>query len=256
MVLRREDVAAGIGPAWTALADLVRSLDAGQLATPTRCEGWTVADVAAHVAGTLTDITQGRVEGQGTPEVTARQVDERKGRSGDELADEIEGAAKVGADLLAAFDDEAWAGPSIGGFDFTLGFGVQSLWYDAYLHADDIRAALGQPSVREPGLDAAVDHVVDSLGQREFGPATFVLDGYGDASVGGDGGPRYEVRRLRLRPRRHRPQGRGLRRASRGPEHLRRVGSSGAHARRTAHDHPGRPAAAGPDAASRPGAHP
>ena len=193
MTLRREDVAAAIGPAWTAFADLVRSLDADQLAMPTRCEGWSVADVAAHLAGSLTDITQGRLEGQGTPEVTARQVDERKGRTGDELADEIEGAAKAGADLLAAFDDDAWAAQSPGGFDFTLGFGVQSLWYDAYLHGDDIRAALGQPTVREPGLDAAVDHVVDSLAQREFGPATFVLDGYGEAEVGGDGGPRYEA---------------------------------------------------------------
>ncbi len=190
MVLAREDVAAGIGPEWAAFAELVRSLDADQWARPTRCAGWTVGDVAAHVAGSLTDITTGNLEGQGTPEVTGRQVAERKGRSPEELADEIDAAAKIGGDLLAAFDDDAWAGPSPGGFDFTLGFGVQSLWYDAYLHADDIRAAIGQPTVQSDGLRAGVDHVADSLEQRGWGPATLAFDGLDERAIGGQGGPR------------------------------------------------------------------
>ena len=189
MVLTREDVAAQLGPQLNAFADLVRSLDDDQLAKPTRCEGWAVRDVAAHVAGSMTDITNGNLEGLGTPEVTARQVEERRSRSAGELADEIDAGAKVGADLLAAFDDAAWVGPSPGGFDFTLGFGVQSLWYDAYVHGDDIRAALGEPSVRdERAIQASVDHVVDSLEQRGWGPATLALDGYDEIQIGGEGG--------------------------------------------------------------------
>ena len=47
--------------------------------------------------------------------------------------------------LLDALDDDMWNGPS-GVPDLTFGRGVLTLWYDAFVHADDIRAALGQPS--------------------------------------------------------------------------------------------------------------
>jgi len=184
-MLPRSDVQAGFAPDLNSFAELIRSLDGAALARPTRCDGWTVADVAAHIAGSMADVVAGRLEGAGSPEWTARQVDERRGRTASELADEVAGSAKVAEDLLAAFDDDAWAGPAPAGVAGTLGDGVLALWYDAYLHADDIRQAVGMASVRGPGLRASVVHVADVLTTNGWGPATVALDGLEEISVSG-----------------------------------------------------------------------
>ena len=191
MTLSLHEVRDGIAAEHQAFAALLRGLDGDAWARPSRCNGWTVADVAAHVSGSMAEIVAGELEGQGTEPVTARQVAQRRGRTNDELADELEGAAKGSADLLAVFDESAWAGPSPGGFDGTLGDAVEALWYDAYLHADDIRAATGLPSVRGPGLKASLSHVATVLGQRGWGPATLAFDGFDEFDVGG-GGKRIE----------------------------------------------------------------
>lgn len=191
MVLPREQVVAGLTDELARFEELVRSLDDREWAAPSRCAGWTAGDVAAHVVGQMTDVTTGRLEGLGTPEVTQRQVDERRGRSQAELADELAAAAKIAGDLLAAFDDEAWRAPSPGGFDFTLGQGIEALWSDAYLHGDDIRRAAGRPSDRSgAGLAAAVSHVADLLTIQGWGPATLALDGMPELAVGDGSGRR------------------------------------------------------------------
>ena len=187
MTLSLPEVRDGIAAEHKAFAALLRELDGDAWARPSRCEGWTVADVAAHVSGSMAEIVAGELEGQGTEPVTARQVAQRRGRTNNELADELDGAAKGSADLLAVFDDAAWAGPSPGGFDGTLGDAVEALWFDAYLHADDIRAAVGRPSVRSPGLKASLSHVATVLGQRGWGPATLAFDGFDEFAVGGGG---------------------------------------------------------------------
>ena len=48
----------------------------------------------------MADVAALRLEGLGTPEVTARQVAERRGRSPGELADELGATIKATADLL------------------------------------------------------------------------------------------------------------------------------------------------------------
>src|SRR5262245_10457640 len=127
MALPREEVTAGLPAEMESFAVLVRALDRTELRSPSRCAGWTAGDVAAHVIGQLADVTAGRFDGLGTPEVTARQVAERRGRTGPELADELD-AARAGAEgLLAVFDDAAWSGPSPAGGG-TLGDGVEALW--------------------------------------------------------------------------------------------------------------------------------
>src|SRR4051794_10486990 len=105
MSLPREEVAAGLLDELGRFEDLVRSISAGEWRNPTRCEGWTAADVAAHVTGQMADILNGRFDGLGTPEVTAREVDERRGQSPDEIADELATVTKLGRELLSAFDD-------------------------------------------------------------------------------------------------------------------------------------------------------
>src|SRR6478672_6027390 len=117
MTLSLQEVRDGIAAEHTAFATLLRELDDDEWKRPSRCEGWTVADVAAHVSGSMAEIVAGELEGQGTEPVTARQVAQRRGRTNDELADELEGAAKGSADLLAVFDDAAWAAPAPGGYN-------------------------------------------------------------------------------------------------------------------------------------------
>ena len=191
MTLSREDVGTGIIEELETFGRLVGSLKPDELATASRCEGWTTGDVAAHVIGTVVDIVEGRLDGLGSPEVTKREVDERKGRSGTELAEELAGATKGAADLLAVFDDAAWSGPAPGGYEGTLLQGVEAIYYDTFLHGDDILSAVGRPSVTSGGgLRAGVHHVAFELEKRGWGPATLAFDGVEEVTVGDGSGSR------------------------------------------------------------------
>jgi uncharacterized protein (TIGR03083 family) len=187
MALPREEVVAGMLDEFGAFGELVRSLSEPDLKVPSRCEGWSAGDVAAHVIGQAADVTAGRFDGLGTPEVTARQVEERRGRTPAELADELDTATQVAAELLGSFDDAAWAGPSPAGSG-TLGDGVEALWVDAWLHAEDIRDAVGQPPQPGPAVRGWISHVSGLLTDQGWGPATLALDGVEEFPVSG-GGP-------------------------------------------------------------------
>ena len=187
MALPRTEVTTGLLEELARFKGLIQGLTAAEWATPSRCSGWTVGDVAAHVIGGMADVAAFRLEGLGTPEVTARQVAERQGRSPGELADELGAAIKATAELLEAFNDEAWAMQAPGGFDFTLGEGVEALWHDAWLHGDDIRCALGRPSERGDGMMASVSHIADVLAREGWGPAVLALDGLREFAISRNG---------------------------------------------------------------------
>lgn len=188
MTLDRTTVLGGIPGELTAFADLVRPLNQQILHAPTRCAGWTVADVAGHVVGTVVDITEGRLEGQGTPTVSERQANERAGHSAQQLADELTRASSPLATILGSLPEDAWDGPSMSDPRYSLGFAVEAIWFDAYLHGDDIRAAIGAAPIRGPGLRCAVHHVAGYLHERGWGPATLALDGIERVEVGSGGG--------------------------------------------------------------------
>jgi uncharacterized protein (TIGR03083 family) len=201
MALSRTDVSDGLVNALHDFEALVRSLSSTDLDAPSRCDDWTVGDVARHVIGSMADVVAGRLDGLGTPEVTAREVAERQGRSAGELADECAEAAKASAGLLGIFDDAAWSAPAGGGFDGTLGQGVEALWYDTWLHADDIRSALGRPTEIGNGMTVALSHVEDELKKLDWAgnipavddPAAFAFvlaaTGRGDATSLGANAP-------------------------------------------------------------------
>lgn len=192
MTLPREEVTAGIIDELGDFEKLVRSLDEHQWATPSRCEGWTVGDVAGHVIGSMADVVNGRLDGLGTPEVTEREVAERRGRTPAELADECAQVREQAKGLLAAFDDAAWETAAPGGYEGTLGDGVEALWYDTYLHADDMRSVLGLATQREQASDkASISHIAYELTKRDFQPLTLAFDGLPEFDVSG-GGTRVE----------------------------------------------------------------
>jgi len=187
MTLDRTAVLAGIPLELGDFGDLVGSLSESDLAAPSRCTGWTVADIVGHVVGTTVDITEGRLEGQGTTEVTQRQAKERAGRTAQELSDELTAASPGLCALLASLPGEMWDGPAPNNPDFPLSFAVEALWYDAYLHGDDIREALGLPSERGGGLRCAVHHVAGYLDYKHWGSLTLDLDGVERIAIGGGG---------------------------------------------------------------------
>ena len=187
MTLPRTEIETGIMTELTSFRELLERLDDQQWATPTRCEGWTVANVASHVVGSMADVVAGRLDGLGSPEATAREVHEREGRSPAELAEELAAVTKQAADLLAMFDDATWNTTAPGGYTGTLGEGVEALWYDTWAHQDDILAALGQPPVRGSGLRAGLHHVAEHLTLDGWGPATLALDGVEEIPVGAGG---------------------------------------------------------------------
>lgn len=179
MVLSRQIVSEGLLDELDRFGGLVGGLSDAQWGMSTRCEGWSVADVAAHLIGTMADIAAGRLDGLGTPDVTQREVDERKGRTQAELAGECKETRDAAAALLPAFDDAAWNGPAPGGYDGSLGEAVEALWFDAYVHADDIRSAIGEPTRSGPGLGAATSHVLKQL--EMLGWSGEIPDGDGEA---------------------------------------------------------------------------
>jgi uncharacterized protein (TIGR03083 family) len=197
MALDRQQVSDGLLGELERFEELISPLSDEEWNTPSRCEGWTVGDVARHVIGTMADVAAGNVDGLGSPEVTKREVDERAGRSPLELAEECAKVRDSGAQTLALFDDAAWQAPAPGGYEGTLGDGVEALWYDTWLHADDIRAALGRPSEQGTGLAGGVSHVGFELRKRGHDgkvvgdPFTWVLVGTGraDPAVLGEGAP-------------------------------------------------------------------
>ena len=181
--LDRETVGRGAIAEYEAFATLLESLSAEDWRAPTRCEGFEVRDVAGHVVGLAEDVAIG-APGSRTAEEESASVRED---GPDGAAARLRVAIASVRDLLSALDDEAWAGPS-GLPDLTLGRGVLTLWYDTFVHADDIRAALGRASERGPGLDASVGYLADELERRGWGPASFALEGLAPRAIG-TGGP-------------------------------------------------------------------
>ena len=192
MAMGQAEVTEGLVEELSRFRAVVASCTGDEWESPTRCEGWTVADLAAHITGVMADITAGRLEGVDTQPWYDRQVAERRGRPQEAILDELDAVIRATSDLLGLFDEAAWCGPAAPGIDGTLGAAMRSLWAGTYIHVEDVLAALGREPQRGPGLAAAVDHIVDQLTARGWGPASVELDDLGIVEIG-RGGRRIET---------------------------------------------------------------
>ncbi|MDX6284873.1 MAG: hypothetical protein QOG53_358 [Frankiales bacterium] len=189
MRLRRAEVVEGYPAELQRFEDLLRSLSDAEWQAGTRCDGWVVADVAAHVTGTLAAITEGRIEDLADPAKVDALVTDRRGRSRDEGIDEFAKVAASVPPLLDVFDDESWSAAAPGGVAASIGEGVEALWYDTFVHSEDIRAALGRPSERpQDSVRVSIGHLADVLQGQEWGPATLAFDGLEEFAVGDGSG--------------------------------------------------------------------
>jgi hypothetical protein len=143
--------------------------------------------VAGHLAGLFADVAVGRMAGQGLPEVTARQARDRRDRTPAQVARELAKAGRLCVGVLDNFDDDAWLARAPGGFPGPLRRAVLVLWYELYVHLDDVRAATGRPADRGSGLRAGVIHAAETLGLWGWGPATLRLGDLEDLLVRGGG---------------------------------------------------------------------
>src|SRR5438874_10351508 len=182
-MLSRTHVSAGCLAEYEAFAALIEGLNDKEWNAPTRCVGWQARDVAGHVIGLAEDTAAG-VPGSRNAEEEAASV---RHESPAGAAARLRAATATLRALVDAIDDDVWNGPS-GVPDLTLGEGVLTLWYDAYVHSDDIRAAIGRASERGDGLHASVVYLAAELTKRGWGPATLVLDGEPRHDIGA-GGP-------------------------------------------------------------------
>ena len=182
LTLSRPQISQGCVDEYEQFAELVESLSDAEWDMPTRCEGFLVRDVAGHVIGLAEDTAAG-VPGSRNAELEAASV---RGDAPRQAAARLRTALGPITALLDAVDDNAWAGP-VAGLDLTLGEGVLTLWYDAFVHADDIRAAIGRPSEFGPGLEASVAYLASELTKKDYEPATLALAGVNRYDVSGGG---------------------------------------------------------------------
>jgi len=98
----------------------------------------------------------------------------------------LEASTKAASDLVGAFDDAAWVAPGPQGAT-TLGFGLEALWFDTFLHADDMRCVLGIPSQHGAGIRPSLSHIAQVLTDQGWASATLVLDGVEQFPVSGGG---------------------------------------------------------------------
>jgi len=187
MGFSREETLNGWFAEWEAFGDLLRSLTPEEWRAPTRCEGWEVRDVAGHAVGVAVDVAAGQPT-RSTPDEQAAQW---RGHSATEIADELDQAIATLRPVAAAIDDEAWEGPSPAP-PATMRQGVEALWFGFYVHTDDIRAAVGRPTERGPGLGMAVLHLAEVLSAQGWGPAVLALDDMEEVRIGSGGERRVE----------------------------------------------------------------
>ena len=183
MSLSRISVIDGFLDSAEVFAELVAGMRPEQWTAPTRCEGWRVRDVAAHVVGIAEDVTNGTT-GQRTP---ADQVAALSAEPPEALAAKLRGYIDGIRPIVRALDDAAWEGPSPVP-EMSMRVGVLTLWHEQYLHGDDIRTAIGYPSLRGEGLQACLERVAYELEHQGWGPARLELDGVAAIAIGGSNG--------------------------------------------------------------------
>jgi uncharacterized protein (TIGR03083 family) len=137
------------------------------------CPGWSVHDVVSHLTGIAVDVSAGRVDGAGSPEWTARQVDARRDVPVADICREWRDAA-VGFDAILAGAPDLAARAAA----------------DAVVHAVDLAVALDRPvdAARLPVATAAsrYSHLFAARVEAAGLGAALVLDEDGTALVGAD----------------------------------------------------------------------
>jgi uncharacterized protein (TIGR03083 family) len=158
------------------LARTLSSLSPAQWAAPSRCEGWRVQDVVAHLTGTdqfwLLSITSGlagtptRILAAFDPKATpAAMVDAVRDVSPEETLARYVDASTALCAAIEAFGDTDWdaVGESPVGHVTMTALAHHALW-DSWIHERDVLAPLGIAQEEEPDEILASLRYAASLG--------------------------------------------------------------------------------------------
>jgi uncharacterized protein (TIGR03083 family) len=159
------------------LGSLVRDLDDTSAATPVpACPGWTVHDVVAHLAGTVTDVLAGNLDGVGGDAWTGAQVAARRDVAVAELVDEWDKGSAQFEDGLRAMGG-AMAATAVS---------------DVFQHEQDVRSALDRQGGRDHDVMLTiVESYVPGLARRIGGAGLGALriEAGAHGFTAGDGDP-------------------------------------------------------------------
>jgi uncharacterized protein (TIGR03083 family) len=188
MQITQKEIAAAMRDERERLVSYLESLPDAAWDKPSLCEGWRVRDVVSHLIGNAADIVAQNLDGAGSAAFNQRQVDERARRSPAGLLAEWAEQGPAFEATIEALDDTFWNTPylEMG----TVGEALQRLVEDIWVHAQDIRVALGEAPSTGPGVDATLDVIARELPVRcrrlAPGVASVRIAGR-DVEIGGDG---------------------------------------------------------------------
>jgi uncharacterized protein (TIGR03083 family) len=176
--IARQDIVPALISEWSAIDQLLTSLDPPQWARPTSLPGWSVQDTVAHLIG-----TESALAGQAPPPseadiaglpyvrndigaVNEQWVQGLRGKSSDAILGRfraVTAARRAALEAMPAeeFDAPSWtpAGPG------TYGRFMRIRVFDCWMHEQDVRDAVGLPGHGDgPCAAVALSEVADALG--------------------------------------------------------------------------------------------
>ncbi|MFN8034364.1 MAG: maleylpyruvate isomerase family mycothiol-dependent enzyme [Acidimicrobiia bacterium] len=161
---------------WDSIIELCRDLDAPQWQTMTDCPGWSVQDNVAHLIA-----IESMLLGRPTPDHVAPDaphvkndvgkfnevwVDFYRSRTGPEVLDEFRTVTDERRAILRGYSEadfaaESWTPMGPGTVRDLLPFRI----FDAWVHEQDMRRALGRPgSLEDAGAGIAMDRIAGAVG--------------------------------------------------------------------------------------------
>ena len=144
------------------LASLLAGLDDDQWGTSSRCEGWSVQDVTAHLVSTnqywafaigaaLAGEPTGFLATFDPVASPAELVEDERSRSRAEILDRFVDSNEALAEVVAPIDDASWSlpGEAPPGHVPLVAVALHALW-DAWVHERDVVLPLGLTPLEEP----------------------------------------------------------------------------------------------------------
>jgi uncharacterized protein (TIGR03083 family) len=164
--MKQQAIVQGLTEERERFISFLRTLPDDAWTRASKCEGWAVRDVVSHLAGNVSDSLGQRLDDAGSAEYNQRQVDERAGMTPAQILDAWEKDGRALEDALGAMPEDLW-GTDLPQISSTLGEGVLRLLEDLWVHAHDVRLALGEKPLPGPGL-VATHEVAASLWPERF----------------------------------------------------------------------------------------